>query len=110
MDGFHGYRGWRWIFILEGILTCLVAVLLYFCIPGFPEDAKWLTTDEREYIRARIAFDQGSCGSEKRLAFSDVISLFKDPKTIVGGCMYFGLSRLILVSWMQVYKSSSRLT
>ena len=41
MDGMRGYLGWRWIFILEGTLTCVVAFFFYFMIPDFPEDAKW---------------------------------------------------------------------
>ena len=41
MQGMRGYNGWRWIFILEGTLTCVVALLFYFILPDFPEDAKW---------------------------------------------------------------------
>ena len=41
MDGMRGYLGWRWIFILEGVLTCVIAFAFYFMIPDFPEDAKW---------------------------------------------------------------------
>ena len=41
LDGMGGYLGWRWIFILEGVLTCVVAFFLYFVVPDFPEDAKW---------------------------------------------------------------------
>ena len=41
MDHLGGYRAWRWIFILEGILTCVVAILFFFIIPDFPEDVKW---------------------------------------------------------------------
>ena len=30
MDGICGYLGWRWIFILEGILTCVVSAVCFF--------------------------------------------------------------------------------
>ena len=30
MDGVCGYLGWRWIFILEGILTCVVSIAWFF--------------------------------------------------------------------------------
>lgn len=39
MDGIGGYLGWRWIFILEGLLTCVVAVGFVFVFPGFVEGA-----------------------------------------------------------------------
>lgn len=39
MDGVGGYRGWRWIFILEGLLTVIVAVAAYFLMPDYPDTA-----------------------------------------------------------------------
>ena len=40
MDHIRGYSAWRWIFILEGILTCVCSVAAFFLVAGFPEDAK----------------------------------------------------------------------
>lgn len=39
MDGIRGYRGWRWVFILEGLLTILVGLIFFIGFPGFLEDA-----------------------------------------------------------------------
>ncbi|KAL9048737.1 MAG: hypothetical protein Q9162_007577, partial [Coniocarpon cinnabarinum] len=91
MDGMRGYRGWRWIFILEGVLTCVVALVWFFAISNFPEDAKWLTTSERNYIRARLQADVGHAALERRTNFQDIIGFFKDWKVILGWLMYFGL-------------------
>ena len=92
MDGMQGFRGWRWIFILEGVLTCIVAIVLFFLLPGFPEEATWLSPDERAYVKARLMRDHGKSASERRTKFSDVIPVFRDPKILIGGVMYFGLS------------------
>ena len=35
MDGMKGYSGWRWIFILEGVLTCVVSFAWFF-VSNFP--------------------------------------------------------------------------
>lgn len=91
MDRFGGYRGWRWVFILEGALTCVVAILFWFLLPDFPEDAKWLKEDERAYVKARLEVDQGKSALERAITFKDVVNIFKDYKIIVGGFMYFGL-------------------
>ena len=91
MDGMRGYHGWRWIFILEGALTCLVSVFFFFLLPNFPEDAAWLRDDERTYIRARLQLDQGQSAAERRITPLDVARVFRDPKILVGGFMYFGL-------------------
>lgn len=91
MDGVRGYLGWRWVFILEGILTCLVSFVIYFAIPDFPEDVKWLSETERAYVRARLQEDQGKSALERPITFKDVVNCFKDYKIFLGGLMYFGL-------------------
>ncbi|KAL4756727.1 major facilitator superfamily domain-containing protein [Aspergillus foveolatus] len=50
MDGVGNYAGWRWIFILEGILTVLVGVIAPFAMYDFPETATFLTEEERKYV------------------------------------------------------------
>ena len=91
MDGMRGYAGWRWIFILEGLLTCCVSFFLYFLLPCFPEEVKWLSEDERQYVQARLRIDQGRSALERPIKLADVGRVLKDPKIIVGGLMYFGL-------------------
>ncbi|KAH8822078.1 major facilitator superfamily domain-containing protein [Xylogone sp. PMI_703] len=54
MDGVAGYHGWRWIFILEGIFTVLVAIVSYWIIPDWPETARFLKEDERELLVYRL--------------------------------------------------------
>ncbi|KAH8914825.1 MFS general substrate transporter, partial [Atractiella rhizophila] len=61
--GLHAWR--RWIFILEGIPSCLLAFIVWFCLPDFPEGAKWLSTDEKALSAARLAGLDGSKGGEK---------------------------------------------
>jgi predicted MFS family arabinose efflux permease len=91
MDGMRGYEGWRWIFILEGTLTCVVSFIFFFLLPAFPEDATWLKPEERAYIKSRLREDQGKSAAERKISLKDVRNVFKDPKVLVGGFMYFGL-------------------
>ncbi|RPB04530.1 MFS general substrate transporter [Choiromyces venosus 120613-1] len=91
MDGMQGFRGWRWIFILEGVLTCTLSLLFYFLITDFPEEASFLTEDEREFVKARLSADVGHSGREKDLGIKDILDVFKDYKIFVGGLMYIGL-------------------
>ncbi|MCJ1225726.1 hypothetical protein MMC12_002375 [Toensbergia leucococca] len=91
MSGMRGYLGWRWIFILEGTLTCVVAFVFYFLLPDFPEQAKWLTEEERTYVKDRLRKDQGRSAAERAINFTDIVNAFKDWKIFIGGFMYFGL-------------------
>ena len=91
MDYMRGYRGWRWIFILEGLLTVLVSFTFFFLLPNFPEEVKWLTEEERTYVKARLQIDQGTSARERPIKLRDVGNVFRDLKIVVGGFMYFGL-------------------
>jgi MFS family permease len=78
MDGICGYKGWRWVFILEGILTCVVSIVLFFLIADFPEDVKWLSEQERTYVRAKLAKDVGKAAHNVHLGKREVLGVFKD--------------------------------
>lgn len=89
MDGIRGLHNWQWVFILEGIFTCLVAIAAFFWVSDFPEDAKWLTEEERAFVIRRA----GENKAAEPITFHDVLVFFEDPKNAVGGIMY--LSKLI---------------
>lgn len=54
MDNKGNLSGWRWIFILEGALTILVAVSSYLFLPSYPNNATFLKKHEREFITKRV--------------------------------------------------------
>jgi MFS family permease len=63
MDGLGGQSGWRWIFIIEGIITILFGILAYFVIIDFPDKIvqtgkTFITPDEVEILKARIDRDR----------------------------------------------------
>jgi peptidoglycan/LPS O-acetylase OafA/YrhL len=65
MSGVGGYGGWRWIFIIEGVATVLLAAASYWIIPDWPETAKFLKADEREMLVRRLAEDAGGARMNK---------------------------------------------
>ncbi|KAI4089336.1 MAG: hypothetical protein LQ344_005468 [Seirophora lacunosa] len=96
MDGVGGLEGWRWIFILEGILTVVVAVIAFFTIYDFPETAKFLTEPERAWVVHRLRY-QGSKDSGQMVAESEhfkwryVREAFTDWQIYLGLWMYWGI-------------------
>lgn len=56
MDGVGGLAGWRWIFILEGIATVLVAAMAFFLLFDFPATASFLTEEERAFVIYRLKY------------------------------------------------------
>jgi len=49
-----GMRGWRWLFIIEGIPAVILGVITIWYLTDWPEQAKWLRADEREWITAEL--------------------------------------------------------
>lgn len=59
MAGIGGYNGWRWIFIIEGLLTIAVSLISKFFIADWPHEAKFLNAEEREILARRLQEDTG---------------------------------------------------
>jgi MFS family permease len=53
LEGFGGLHGWQWMFLIEGLITVLVGVLVWFALPDRPETAGWLTREEKDELTAR---------------------------------------------------------
>lgn len=70
MDGVGGLEGWRWIFILEGLLTVAVAIFAFWALYDFPDTAGFLTLEEKAWVVHRLKF-QGSKKSGRNVAESD---------------------------------------
>jgi MFS family permease len=56
LDHVHwlGVSSWRWLLILEGTPAIVGGVLTYLLLPSRPQEAKFLTADEKEWIRAEL--------------------------------------------------------
>ncbi|PTB38215.1 hypothetical protein M441DRAFT_147051 [Trichoderma asperellum CBS 433.97] len=80
---------WQYLFIIEGSLTCFVAILAFFLLPRGPGSAWFLTQQEREFAAERmrrdtalfILHEYGKDGMEKdKLSRRDAIEAVKDWK------------------------------
>lgn len=54
MNGFWGLHGWQWMFLVEGLLASAIGVYALWYLIDKPEDAQWLTQDEKEALRAEL--------------------------------------------------------
>lgn len=79
MDGVSGYAGWRWVYIIEGIFSILVAPVIWFLLPNDPSNAYFLTDEEKRMMKVRAAQRAQYMGSED-FSWTEIKIALKDPK------------------------------
>lgn len=99
MNGTAGYAGWRWIFILEGIMTVIIGVVAYFFLQDFPDKATFLTEAERTIIITRIQRDRGDATPDP-LTPRKALKYLLDPKIWCFSVMFAGTT---LASYSMAY-------
>ena len=77
MDGTGGWRGWQWLFLLEGMPSVIIGCLVFVLLPDGPRSAPWLTDQERDFVvknvQADVASKQQSGGGHHLMdAFKDI--------------------------------------
>ncbi|RYP22710.1 hypothetical protein DL765_001560 [Monosporascus sp. GIB2] len=107
MEGYSGLAGWRWLFLIDGIITCPVAVAGFFCFPDVPEatEARWLNKAERELALARLppkredGHNISPCSLAKRVFASPAFYILCFFAVVCGALEAFTLQNLFLL-WM----------
>jgi sugar phosphate permease len=96
MDGIAGLAGWRWIFILEGIVTVLAGATLYWDSPDSPQSAGWLEPWEQQYLINHLAQDTGTKSgrvqTSESFQWSYIIAALTDWKIWLAVIVYWGNS------------------
>ena len=90
MDGVGGKPGWAWIFILEGLFTVLLSIGSYWMIHDFPDEAKFLSDDDRRRVLRRLKLDQQSSAEHEEFKMTYLWASLKDWKTYTGMLVYMG--------------------
>lgn len=55
MNGVVGIKGWQWLFILEGLPSVVLGVVILLLLRNKPSDVKWLTDSEKRIIETNVA-------------------------------------------------------
>lgn len=92
LDGHSGLESWRWLFIIEGIVTCGCAIILFFTIADFPEESRFLKENEKAFLKKKLEISSGSASAfEIKNTPKDVANCFKDLLIWLPSLLYFGL-------------------
>lgn len=91
-----GLEAWRWLFIIEGIISFVLGIGSWFSIPTSAEKAWFLKDQEREVMRAIRERDALHRGSDKfsweyvTMAFTDIMVWVAAVSLFCAGVPLFG--------------------
>ena len=91
LDHIHwlGLSSWRWLLILEGIPAVICGFLTYFLLPSRPEEAKFLTTDEKQWLRTELAREEQQKMEQRQLSTLQALTSARVWHLVV---IYFGMA------------------
>ena len=90
MAGVADLKGWQWLFLLEGLPSVVVGILVLFYLDDNPSKSKWLTADEKGLLLTRLEQDEQvkRAQGEQSHSFADA---FKSGRVWIFCAIYFGI-------------------
>lgn len=82
LDGAMGLKGWRWLFIIQGAVTLVFAVVACFTLPDAPLQTRWLTPEQRQLAHDRVLVDTVGMKTDASI-WSGLKQAITDPKVWV---------------------------
>ncbi|KAL2161713.1 hypothetical protein VTH06DRAFT_8275 [Thermothelomyces fergusii] len=90
MDGMRNIPGWAWIFILEGLLTIVVGIASFWMVHDFPDEARFLSDDDRARVIRRLRMDKQASANHEAFRMTWFWQAMRDWKMWLGMVIYMG--------------------
>ena len=88
LDGKHGFAGWQWMFMLEGLPAIGLGIAVLFYLTDKVSQAGWLTAEERGWLSTRLEQEDSIARAKRQTGLIAIIH----PSVLALGLVYFGLS------------------
>ncbi|KAI8231095.1 putative transporter [Colletotrichum sp. SAR 10_96] len=89
LHGASGLAGWRWLFLIEGVISLAVGLAIIVLLPDSFETAKWLTEDDKNLMRIRAEQARVYQGESENFDKTEVKLAFMDPKVWLSAACQF---------------------
>jgi len=89
LNGVLGLKGWQWLFIIEGLPTVFLGIACLRVLTDRPETARWLTSEQREWLTQRIADDGAKKSASGHLT---IWQLLRNPQFLAMAMICAGAS------------------
>jgi MFS family permease len=71
LDGVGGLHGWQWLLLLEGLPATLLGIVCFFTLTDKPEQASWLSPDERIWLAKVLASEREAIAAKHSSGLKD---------------------------------------
>jgi ACS family tartrate transporter-like MFS transporter len=88
LDGLFGLRGWQVMYIAEAIPTVVIGVVTFFVLTDRPEQATFLTAEERNWLVSTIAAERRATEAVRKFTLWQALY---NPKVLLLALNYFGI-------------------
>ncbi|MBS0643217.1 MAG: MFS transporter [Acetobacteraceae bacterium] len=88
LDGVWGLHGWQWMFLGEGLPTVLVGITVFWVLTERPEEATWLSSEQRAWLSGVIAREKRAV--EDVRAFS-ILQAMVNPRVMILTVIFAGI-------------------
>jgi len=88
LDGMFGFKGWQIMYLAEGVPTLLIGVLTLFVLTDRPEQAIFLTVEEKNWLSRKLAVERQAKESIQKYTLLE--GMF-NPKVLLLALNYFGI-------------------
>jgi len=99
--GLHGagFSGWQWMFLVEGLPAIALGAVVFRTLADCPQDADWLTTQEKQWLIERLAIEQRP---ETGVSQGDFWKVLVSLRIWLLSAVYFGVSTTMygLTIWL----------
>jgi len=92
LDGNAGLHGWQWLFLVQGLPTVLVGLVVLRYLPDAPASVTWLSHAEKEWIHSELAREQARIGEP---VSHNILAAFRNPRVLLLGLFGFLLIGVI---------------
>jgi D-galactonate transporter len=88
LSGLSGLAGWQWLYLLEGLPSVMVGLLVLGLLDDGPSKAKWLTEEERELLSRRVREEEKQ-KIEEEAGHHRLADAFRSPRLWLLSLIYF---------------------
>lgn len=95
LSGVGGFRGWQWLFVVEGIPSIIAGAVAYFVLSDSPDKARWLNARQKSHVESELSAEAKGLGPREH----SFLASMRNPQlwvlTLIFFCIVAGNATLV---------------